>query len=222
MCVWRQACVCICAVLLNLSNDKPEVTATLNASCRCVFAGWCRRSAGTDRPLGPQGWTWWALLCRTLQWGRYITPFPSFSFTSPPCSPLNIFSFSTPLRHKQNITQHLSNIPPLWWQLRFKRHTDNDVMHLWICDTLPHTCSSSASSRGYWWQFLVFSFDNEIPFMLIHRFDKTVFKNAFAVLPFWYTCQLSKPWERKISLEICKIAQLFLFETSEKQIETFL
>ncbi len=117
---------------------------------------WCRRRAGTDRPLGPQGWTWWALLCRTLQWGRYITPFLSFSFTSPPCSPLNIFSFSTPLRHKQNITQHLSNIPPLWWQLRFKRHTDNDVMHLWICDTLPHTRSSSSSSWGYWWQFLVF------------------------------------------------------------------
>lgn len=115
MCVWRRACVCICALLLNLSNDKPEVTVSLNASCRYVFAGWCRRSTGTDRPPGPQGWTWRALLCRTLQWGRYTTPFLCFSFTSPTRSPLNIFSFSTSYRHKQNITQHLSNFPPLWW-----------------------------------------------------------------------------------------------------------
>ncbi len=58
--------------------------------------------------------------------------------------------------------------------------------------------------------------------MLIDRFGKTVFKNAFAVPPLWYTCHPSKPWERKISYEICKVAQLFLFETSEKQIESFL
>ncbi len=104
-CEGRHVCAFFAALLI-LSNDKPEVTATLNASCRCVFAGWCRRSAGTDRPPGSQGWTWWALLCRTLHWGRYTTPFLSFSFTSPPCSPLNIFSFSSPLRHKQNITQN--------------------------------------------------------------------------------------------------------------------
>ncbi len=58
--------------------------------------------------------------------------------------------------------------------------------------------------------------------MLIHRFGKTVFKNAFAVPPLWLHLSPVQTMRKKISYEICKVAQLFLFETSEKQIESFL
>lgn len=52
MCVWRKACLCIFAALFNMSNDKPEVTATLMPAVGVCLQG---DAGGAPGPIGPPG-----------------------------------------------------------------------------------------------------------------------------------------------------------------------